>query len=103
MGWRPVEDTPSPAFRLQARLTAASPDAGLTPIAFLQAPTVQIEGEFGTGLVELYGSNSGQGTLPLAVVQAPMLEPVLPVLWLGVRVTDADAETDVVVTVAGRR
>ena len=96
-------DSRAPFFRWQARLTAAQPDAGLHTIAQVQTPTLQVEGVFGTGVVELRGSNSGGATVPLDVLRIADVVAVLPVYTVGVRVLDADETTDLLVTLAGRR
>lgn len=103
MPWKMVEDTQGPMLRWQTALTAAAPDAGCTPLRLIRDATVHVEGEFGAASVEIYGSNSGRGEVPMLYLRTDQIEPVLPVYLLGARVIDADETTDLLVTVAGRR
>lgn len=103
MPWTMVDDTPGPMMRWQTRLTAADPDSGPQSLALIDQATVQVEGTFGGATVHLRGSNSGQRFVPFDAIRHDDVVGVLPVLWLEVEALDADDETDVLVTLAGRR
>ena len=103
MGWHTLEDTPSPIFRWQARLSAASPTPGMVSLHPVHDATLHAEGEFGGATLEIHGSNSGTGPIPLAHLDAPDLIDLKATLWLGALVTGATDETDILLTVAGRR
>ncbi len=103
MSWTLIEDTPSPLYRWQARLTHTAPDPGPQSIALIENPVVQIEGTFGEASVTLLGSNSGLDYVPFDSRQHADIVAVLPTLYVKAVAVDADETTDVLVTLVGRR
>lgn len=103
MAWSMIEDTPGPLLRWQARLTAESPDPGPQSLALVAMAVVQLEGAFGAATVEVLGSNSGMDYIPFDARAHSDLVALLPVLYLKTVAVGADATTDVLVTVVGRR
>lgn len=101
-GWVSLE-TDAPMWRWQTTLTVAEPDSGSQSLAIVTAPTLQIEGEFGTALLDVLVSNSDEGYHRVGVYQDPEWVPLPPAYRVRVRVSDADETTALVVTVAGRR
>lgn len=102
MAWVSLE-TDAPMWRWQTTLTAAAPESGSQSLAIVIGPTLQIEGEYGTATLDVLVSNSDDAYHLLGVYEHPEWVPLPPAYRVRVRVSDADAATALVVTVAGRR
>lgn len=103
MTWIVADDTPAPMLRWTTTLTADQPETGPLALGLVKTATVQVEGIFGTAAVELVGSNSGTGYVPLHVVRHQDLELLPPVAYLAARLDLPNEETAVTITVAGHR
>lgn len=103
MPWDMIEDTLAPLMRWHTRLTEAAPDTGPQSLALITGATVQIEGEFGTALVDVLVSNSEETYQRLDTYQDPALLGLPPAYMVRLTAVGADAATDVRVTVVGRR
>jgi hypothetical protein len=102
--WAVLDQSPTPMLRWQATLSAADPVSDDLPLGLVVRSTVQVDGFLGASVVEVAGSNSGDGFVPMDVVRHADLVP-LPegVAFLRVSLLEPDAEAAVIVTVAGRR
>src|SRR5262245_54481043 len=103
MEWTMLEDTSRTMMRWQARLTGEDPVATPLSMALVSMATLHAEGNFGSGELEVSGSNSGDTFVPFDVIRFPDVVAVLPVMWLRVRALNPDETTDLRVTVAGHR